>query len=74
MIAPFEPVKAMILDTAKDKGVFVEPPTPVHEVVNYLSSNISDDTVKAVESLENARRDAFLIEGPISTDAQLATT
>jgi hypothetical protein len=69
MIASFEPVKAMILDAAKDKGVFVEPTSPVHEVLNYLSSDISEDTVKAVESLENARRDAFLIEGPISTDA-----
>lgn len=69
MIASFEPLKAMILDAAKEKGVFVESTSPVHEVLNYLSSDITEDTVKAVESLENARRDAFLIEGPIATDA-----
>jgi len=69
MVASFEPVKTMILDAARAKGVFVEPTSPVHEVLNYVSSNIDDDTVKAVKSLEQARRDAFFIDGPMSTDA-----
>jgi hypothetical protein len=69
MIASFEPVKTMILDAARAKGVFVEPTSPVHEVLNYVSSDVSDDTIQAVKSLEQGRRDAFRIDGPISTDA-----
>jgi hypothetical protein len=69
MIASFEPVKTMILDAAKEKGVYVEPTSSVHEVLKYVSRDIDDDTVEAVKALEHARRDALRIEGPISTEA-----